>query len=100
MSKSAAIPSANFTGTLDPDTHGFTVTDPSNFLTIVIDGLSDTENVQLVRENFSADGWQPYTDGGKKVILNSNLNSATPLKPGNYGLSGDVSGVTVYTEEM
>jgi hypothetical protein len=98
---------ANYTGTLTPDTYQFEVTDPSVFKTVVIDGLGaasattiDRTRVQILRENRNADGWEPATNGQGQEVLSANNRTATPLKPGVYGLSGTVAGVTIYTEEV
>lgn len=97
--KSAAIVS-DFSGTLVPATHQFEITDPSAYKTVVVDNLPAGEAIAIVRENFAGDGWQPATNGAKQEVLHSGNNSATPLKPGVYGLSGTVTGVTIYTEEV
>lgn len=80
--------------------NSFEVTDPTNFLTVKVEGLAEGDYLNLVRENYAADGFEPVTMNGHPIQLNRGNTSATPAEKGVYALESPlVAGtVTAYTE--
>ena len=99
MSTKANI-AVQLSGVISPDTYNFEVTDPSLFLTVVVDGLTEGA-INVRRRDRAGTGWEPLTDGRGPVQLNRENTSVTPLKPGIYGLEGAVGvPVDIFTEAM
>lgn len=77
------------------------ITDPTLYKTIKIDGLQAGDALNLLRQNYAGDGYEPVTMLGRHIQLNAGNRTATPVEIGIYSLEGYVTGpVKVWTEEM
>ena len=100
MSTKATIASG-ITGAVSPDTYKFTVVTPANFLAVCVDGMNTTDKLRLLRRDAGGTAWAPYTDGTSAVVISPINTHVIPTKPGEYGLSGSVSGtITIFTEAI
>ncbi len=80
--------------------NSFEITDPSAFICVRVEGLSASDNITLVREDYAGTGWQLVTSGNTVVQLNTYRRSVCPAEIGTYALQGNVTGtITAYTEE-
>ena len=98
MSTKASI-AARITGTIAAGTYTFNVTDPSNALTLKVDGLIAGSSLSLLRQNYAGNGWELVMDNGIPVVLNTLRRTATPREVGTYTVAGTVAAAVALWSE-
>lgn len=98
MSKTAVA--ENVYGSIAAGDYVFSVTDPTSFKTLKMDG-GENSLLALMRQNYAEDGWEPVFNGGAQVLLHNTNRTVTIAEVGTYSLQGEVAGtITIWTEEI
>lgn len=82
----------NISGQVGRGDFTFEVTDPTLLKTFFMDGGNAGTALQLLRQNYAGDGYEPVTMGGRQVQMNDFNRSVTPAAKGVYTLEGNVEG--------
>lgn len=100
MGKSSVA--ANVSGQVDRGDFTFQITDPTLFKTFKMDGGGPNTALQLMRENYGGDDYEPVTMGGRKVQLNDFNRTVTVAELGVYTLEGSIDGTVsrFWTEDI
>lgn len=78
----------------------FTITDPTVFKTLKMDGGANSL-LRLLRQNYAASGWEPVLEDGADIYLSARRRTVTPAEVGVYSVEGPVAGtITLWTEDI
>jgi len=87
-------------GVIVAGAHTIPITDPADCKTIKVDGLAADGSLNLLRQNFAGNGYEPVFNDGKQVQFNSKNLTATPNEVGTYTVAGTITGpATLWTED-